>query len=151
MPGVFNGMPMALPQIEATKNKKTRILAVAAAVNIAFESPDNLNGLTPSQQRPIDLVHLATQTKGDKALEVEILQMFARQARGCLTALTGERSKLEIKAAANRLRNAALAVGALRVAAAADLIETKGANPAALTSVAAAVLEAENFILKLAR
>lgn len=124
---------------------------MAAAANIAFESPDNLNGLTPSQQRPIDLVHLATQTKGDKALEVEILQMFARQARGCLTALTGDRTKLETKAAANRLRNAAMAVGALRVAAAADLVETKGANPVALTSVAVAVLEAEHFILKLAR
>ena len=124
---------------------------MAAAVNIAFEAPDNLNGLTPSQQRPIDLVHLATQTKGDKALEVEILQMFARQARGCLVALTGDRSNTEIKAAANRLRNAAIAVGALRVATAADLIETKGASADALASVASSVLEAEHFILKLAR
>ncbi len=124
---------------------------MAAAVNIAFATPDNLNGLTPSQQRPIDLVHLASQTKGDKAVEVEILQMFARQARGCLVALTADRGKVEVKAAANRLRNAAMAVGALRVAAAADLVETKGANADALASVAAAVLEAEHFILKLAR
>lgn len=124
---------------------------MAAAVNIAFATPDNLNGLTPSQQRPIDLVHLASQTKGDKAVEVEILQMFARQARGCLVALTADRGKVEVKAAAIRLRNAAMAVGALRVAAAADLVETKGANADALASVAAAVLEAEHFILKLAR
>ena len=124
---------------------------MAAAVNIAFEAPDNLNGLTPSQQRPIDLVHLATQTKGDKAVEVEILQMFARQARGCLVALTGERSKAEVKAAATRRRNAAIAVGALRVASAADRIDTKGANADTLTAVSAAVLEAEHFILKLAR
>ncbi len=124
---------------------------MAAAVNIAFTTPDNLNGLTPSQQRPIDLVHLASQTKGDKAVEGEILQMFARQARGCLVALTADRGKVEVKAAANRLRNAAMAVGALRVAAAADLVETKGANADALASVAAAVLEAEHFILKLAR
>lgn len=124
---------------------------MAAAVNIAFEAPDNLNGLTPSQQRPIDLVHLATQTKGEKAIEAEILQIFARQARGCLVALSGGRSKTEVKAAANRLRNAALAVGALRVAAAADLVETCGASADALASVAAAVLEAEHFILKLAR
>lgn len=124
---------------------------MAAAVNIAFTTPDNLNGLTPSQQRPIDLVHLASQTKGDKAVEVEILQMFARQARGCLVSLTADRGKVEVKAAANRLRNAAMAVGALRVAAAADLVETKGANADALASVAAAVLEAEHFILKLAR
>jgi hypothetical protein len=144
-------MPTAAPQTVGTKNKKRRITVMAAAVNIAFEAPDNLNGLTPSQQRPIDLVHLATQTKGDKAVEVEILQMFARQARGCLVALTGERSKVEVKGAANRLRNAAIAVGALRVASAADLIETKGANVDTLASVSAAVLEAEHFILKLAR
>lgn len=124
---------------------------MAAAVNIAFEAPGNLNGVTPSQKRPIDLVHLATQTKGDKAVEVEILQMFARQARGCLAAFGSGRSKTEVKAAANRLRNAAMAVGALRVAAAADLVETKGPSADALTSVAAAVLEAEHFILKLAR
>ncbi len=124
---------------------------MAAAVNIAFEAPDNLHGLTPAQQRPIDLVHLATQTKGDKAVESEILQIFARQARGCLVALSSGRSKVEVKAAANRLRNAAMAVGAMRVATAADLIETKGANADALASVAAAVLEAEHFILKLAR
>lgn len=124
---------------------------MAAAVNIAFESPDNRNGLTPSQQRPIDLVHLATQTKGDKAVEVEILQMFARQARGCLVGMAAGRSKVEVKAAANRLRNAALAVGALRVAAAADLVETQGATADSLASVASSVLEAEHFILKLAR
>jgi hypothetical protein len=137
---------------------------MAAAVNIAFEAPDNLNGLTPSQQRPIDLVHLATQTKGDKVVEVEILQIFARQARGCLVAMTAGRGKVEVKAAANRLRNAAMvkaaanrlrnaamAVGALRVAAAADLVETKGATADSLASVAASVLEAEHFILKLAR
>lgn len=124
---------------------------MAAAVNIAFEAPDNLNGLTPSQQRPIDLVHLATQTKGDKAVEVEILQMFARQARGCLVSMTSARDRVEVKATANRLRNAAMAVGALRVASAADLVETKGATADSLASVASAVLEAEHFILKLAR
>lgn len=124
---------------------------MAAAVNIAFETPDNLNGLTPSQQRPIDLVHLATQTKGDKAVEVEILQMFARQARGCLVSMMSDPGKTEVTAAANRLRAAAMAVGALRVASAADLVETKGANADSLATVASAVLEAEHFILKLAR
>lgn len=123
----------------------------AVALNAAFSAPETLGGLTPSQQRPIDLVHLATQTKGDKAVEVEVLQMFARQARGCLQALSGERDAGEVKAAAQRLRNAAVAVGALRVASAADLIEMKGATPDTLASVASAVLEAEHFILKLAR
>lgn len=122
-----------------------------AAVNVAFEAPENFGGLCPSQQRPVDLVHLATQTKGDRAVEIEILQMFARQARGCLQALASHSEALQVKAAAQRLRNAAMAVGALRVAGAADLIETKGATLDSIASVSAAVLEAEHFILKLAR
>ena len=52
-----------------------------AALNIAFEAPDNPGGVCPGQGRPIDLDHLARQTMGDKALELEVLQMFARQAR----------------------------------------------------------------------
>lgn len=122
-----------------------------AAVNVAFEAPENFGGLCPSKQRPIDLVHLAMQTKGDKAVELEILQMFARQARGCLQALSVRGEASQVKAAAQRLKNAAMAVGALRVAGAADLIETKGVTVDSLSSVNAAVLEAEHFILKLAR
>ncbi len=124
---------------------------MAAAVNIAFEAPESQHVRTPSQDRPIDLVHLATQTKGDKVVEIEILQMFARQARGCLQALSAKGNKTDIKAAAQRLRNAAISVGALRVASAADRVDSKGANADTLATVASAVLEAEHFILKLAR
>ena len=57
--------------------------AQMAALNIVFEAPDNAKGPCPSKVRPIDLVHLAKQTMGDKTLEIEVLQMFARQARAC--------------------------------------------------------------------
>ncbi len=124
---------------------------MAVAVNIAFEAPETHHGRAPSHERPIDLVYLATQTKGDKAVEIEILQMFARQARGCLQALSKKAGKTEAKAAAQRLRNAAIAVGALRVASAAELVDTKGVDADTLATVASAVLEAEHFILKLAR
>jgi hypothetical protein len=124
---------------------------MAAAVNIAFEAPESQHVRTPSHERPIDLVHLATQTKGDKVVEIEILQMFARQARGCLQALSATGDKADVTAAAQRLRNAAISVGALRVASAADLVDSKGANADTLATVASAVLEAEHFILKLAR
>ncbi|PYB75251.1 MULTISPECIES: Hpt domain-containing protein [Rhizobium] len=124
---------------------------MAAAVNIAFEAPETHHVRTPSHERPIDLVHLAAQTKGDKAVEIEILQMFARQARGCLQALTAKSDKTDNKAAAQRLRNAAISVGALRVASAAELVDSKGVNADTLATVASAVLEAEHFILKLAR
>lgn len=124
---------------------------MAAAFNVAFDAPESREARTPSKDRPIDLVHLATQTKGDKAVEIEILQMFARQARGCLQALSAKSEQAEIKSAAQRLRNAAISVGALRVASSAELVDSKGVNNDTLASVASAVLEAEHFILKLAR
>ncbi|PWE56590.1 Hpt domain-containing protein [Metarhizobium album] len=121
-----------------------------AAVSIAFEAPDNVRGSSPSRARPIDLVHLANQTMGDKALEMEVLQMFARQARNCLQ----EISRLEgdgMLAAVHRLKGAASAVGAFQVSTAAERLEETPGDAALLASVGAAVLEAENFILKLCR
>lgn len=122
-----------------------------AALNIAFEAPENSGGRCPSQNRPIDLVRLAKQTKGDKALEMEVLQMFARQARGCLQAFGNPASTEAREAIAGRLKNAANAVGAYAVAAAATEVEVRGNEPAAIAAVAAAVVEAENFICKLCR
>ncbi|MGO7580788.1 Hpt domain-containing protein, partial [Rhizobium ruizarguesonis] len=55
--------------------------AQMAAFNIVFEAPYNAKGPCPSKVRPIDLVHLAKQTMCDKTLEIEVLQMFARQPR----------------------------------------------------------------------
>jgi hypothetical protein len=74
---------------------------------------------------PLDLVHLARQCLGDAELEAELLGLFRLQAR----AVTAELSRspllsLESKAKlAHKLRGSALAVGAMRVAGAAGLIE----------------------------
>jgi HPt (histidine-containing phosphotransfer) domain-containing protein len=121
-----------------------------AAVSIAFEAPENPRGSSPSQARPIDLVHLASQTMGDKALEVEVLQMFARQARRALQDMSVTDASAVV-AAAHKLKGAANAVGAFKVARAAELVEAKGPDAALQASVAATVAEAENFILKLCR
>ncbi len=121
-----------------------------AALSIAFEAPDNSAGPCPSKNRPIDLVHLAKQTMGDKALEIEVLQMFARQARACLQEIaSGEAAR--VGAAAHRLKGAASAVGAFRVSEAAEAVEGGGSDAAAVASLGAAVLDTENFILKLSR
>ncbi len=121
-----------------------------AAVSIAFEAPDNSKGPCPSKVRPIDLVHLAKQTMGDKALEIEVLQMFARQARACLGEIASGEAK-KIVAAAHRLKGAASAVGALRVSETAEMLEYNAGDAASMAAVGAAVVEAENFILKLSR
>ncbi|MDO9418919.1 Hpt domain-containing protein [Pararhizobium sp.] len=121
-----------------------------AALRIAFEAPENFGGICPSKERPIDLVHLATQTMGDKVLELEVLQMFARQARQAMKDLaTGDRD-LRI-AAAHKLKGAARAVGAFSVSAAAETLEERIDDAASIAAVGSAVLEAENFILKLCR
>jgi hypothetical protein len=122
-----------------------------AALNIAFEAPENNGGRCPSKSRPIDLVQLATQTKGDKAVEIEILQIFARQARGCLQALANQTDGAARIVIAERLKNAADAVGAHGVSNAAESAGKNGTDAAQLAQVAASVIEAENFILKLCR
>jgi HPt (histidine-containing phosphotransfer) domain-containing protein len=121
-----------------------------AALNIAFEAPDNGRGTAPSRERAIDLIHLAKQTMGDKALEVEVLRMFARQARSCLQEI-GSGDADRIKAASHRLKGAAGAVGAFKVADAAQTLEADCGNAALMAALMATVVEAENFILKLSR
>ena len=119
-----------------------------AALKIAFEAPDNLGGACPSKSRPIDLVHLATQTMGDKLLEV--LQMFARQARQLMKELSSADADATV-ATAHRLKGAALAVGAFGVAEAAGAAEAEPEQAAHLAALSAAVIEAELFILNLCR
>lgn len=121
-----------------------------AALNIAFEAPENSRGLCPSASRPIDLVHLARQTMGDKALEIEVLQIFARQARSCMADLAGA-GESEARAVAHRLKGAASAVGAHDVVAAATRLEGMPGDQALIAATGSAIINAENFILKLCR
>ena len=120
-----------------------------AAINIAFGAPEVENGCGPSKASPIDMVHLATQTMGDKELEVEVLKLFAKQARSCLQSLA--QNKEDHGAIAHRLKGAASAIGAFNVVKAAGEIENRGSDPARIAAVTLAVVEAEHFILKLCR
>lgn len=121
-----------------------------AALNIAFEAPDNSHGSTPGRNRPVDLVHLARQTMGDKALEVEILQMFARQARACLQELSVADPR-QLRAIAHRLKGSANAVGAFGIVELATRMEDDPQDATLLAAVSLAVIETENFINKLCR
>ncbi len=82
-----------------------------------------LSGAPARADTPIDLVHLARQTLGDRELEAELLALFDRQA-------TRIADKLKIPAAgaasadlAHKLKGSARAVGANAVAIAADHYE----------------------------
>lgn len=123
-----------------------------AAVS-AFDLTDNTTSAgaaaEPSAFRPVDLVHLARQTMGDKDLEIEILALFARQARAALVEMSS--GSVPAATVAHRIKGAASAVGAFRLAAIAGEIEAGRTDAAALARFGASVIEAENFINKLCR
>lgn len=66
--------------------------------------------------RPIDLVHLARYTLGNKALEREILDLFVGQSRVTLDKLTAAADERAWREQAHTLLGSARAVGAKRVA-----------------------------------
>jgi HPt (histidine-containing phosphotransfer) domain-containing protein len=119
-------------------------------------------GAQPAEDAPvppiIDLVLLARHSLGDQNLELELLEMFERQAARLIGQLT-ETIPQNSKAAADlahKLKGSALAVGANRVAQAASRLEALCNDPpgqsglaAALASLAGSVSEAREAIVKL--
>ncbi|AFL52632.1 HPt (histidine-containing phosphotransfer) domain-containing protein [Sinorhizobium fredii] len=120
------------------------------ALKITFDSPDNPANSSPAGRQPIDFVQLSMQTMGDKGLEIEVLQLFARQARQTMAELN-DADAGGFGQSAHRLKGAALAIGATRVAEAAAAIEQRPTDWTLRAALGAAVLEAELFILKLCR
>jgi HPt (histidine-containing phosphotransfer) domain-containing protein len=81
-----------------------------------------------SFERPIDLVHLARQTLGDRSLEQEILALYHKQAQSLLNSIEATASLRERADYAHTLKGSSRAVGAWHVANAAEALEV--ASPA---------------------
>jgi HPt (histidine-containing phosphotransfer) domain-containing protein len=112
---------------------------------------------TPSpapDDRPIDLVHLARTTLGDRALEREVLQLFERQS-SILIARMRTVPPAGVAALAHTLKGSARGIGAWRVARAAEVLELAAAaghpTAEALDCLAAASDEACAVIADLLR
>jgi HPt (histidine-containing phosphotransfer) domain-containing protein len=108
-------------------------------------------GAPPSFERAIDLVHLARQTLGDRALEREVLDLFVLQARAVIAMLRGTPDAKRRADLAHTLKGSARSVGAWRVAAEAEaceaMITAQGtAWSAALDALSGAVSEAIGVI-----
>ncbi len=73
-----------------------------------------------SSRRPVDLVHLARYTLGNRALEREVLELFRRQSRLYLDRLAKAESDKAWRDAAHTIKGSARGIGAWRVA---DLAE----------------------------
>jgi hypothetical protein len=104
-------------------------------------------------ERPIDLVHLARTTMGDRSLEREVLQLFDRQST-LLIARMQTASPATMGTLAHTMKGSARGIGAWRVARAAEALECAGsadAVAAALAELAGACDEARALIADLLR
>lgn len=115
---------------------------------IAFARPGG-EKCAESGRRPIDLVHLARQTQGDRALEEEVLGLFMHQASATherlLTADESERRML-----AHTLKGSAASVGAFAIADCATAIEA-APSVELLERLAALIDETHDFIAAINR
>lgn len=81
-----------------------------ATLNAKGSSKDNFD------RRPIDLVHLAKQTLGDRSLEHEVLRLFLTQADVYMTRVEKADCKDDRFAAAHTIKGSARNIGAWTVA-----------------------------------
>ncbi|MAN76893.1 Hpt domain-containing protein [Pelagibacterium flavum] len=75
--------------------------------------------------RPIDLVYLARQTLGDRALECEVLRMFEKQVAIYFERVSAATDPHEITLGLHTLRGAAQGVGAMVLASQARAAEAE--------------------------
>jgi HPt (histidine-containing phosphotransfer) domain-containing protein len=107
-----------------------------------------------SVERPIDLVHLARMTLGDRGLEREVLALFDRQATVLVSRMRAAPAAA-VTSVAHTLKGSARGVGAWQVAAAAEAVEVAAAGEgdlsAAINRLAAVAEEARAVIAELLR
>jgi HPt (histidine-containing phosphotransfer) domain-containing protein len=102
--------------------------------------------------RPVDLVHLARQTFGNKDLETEVLLLFLRQSALMMQRLDGAADDKGWREAAHTVRGSALGIGAWKVAETARAVELLATErrsdeaKRALLALDAAVRDANGFI-----
>ena len=106
-------------------------MGLSALVNDYASSSPPISG-----ERPIDLVHLARMTLGERGLEREVLQLFDRQA-GMLVVRMQQGARAGVCAAAHTLKGSARGIGAWRVARAAEAVELAAGGAAELELEAA--------------
>ncbi len=125
--------------------------AIAMRTSPELQSPAPRLG-----EAPIDHAHLARYTFGNRALEIEVLHLFADQAPDYLEGLRTAQSEKAWRDAAHTLKGSARAVGAFRVADRAERAEAlraspdQGARRDAVDAIAEALAEARRHIEALA-
>lgn len=77
----------------------------------------------PAFDRPVDLVHLARYTLGNRSLEREVLRMFCTQSSACLQRLKDAQADTDWADAAHTIKGSARGIGAWHVAKIAEVAE----------------------------
>ncbi|MEQ9179152.1 MAG: Hpt domain-containing protein [Nitratireductor sp.] len=103
-----------------------------------------------SRRRPIDLVHLARQTMGDRALEQEVLSMFVQQAQSVRDQI-GRSDAAQRRVLAHGLKGSARGVGAFIVAELADALETDPDDKRAVDGLSKAIEDVRDFVAAINR
>ncbi len=104
------------------------------------------------RRRPIDLVHLARQTMGNRDLELEILKLFDTQLEGQVARVKSTESSADLALPLHTIKGMALGVGARAIEDLARRAEQQVTENGALTAelladLEVAVAEAHAFIL----
>ncbi len=116
---------------------------------VAFSMPGGeVCGKAPS--RPVDLVHLARQTMGDRDLEREVLGLFVQQALSVRDKITDadERERFML---AHGLKGSARGVGAFAVADCAAEIERKPDDGRAVKRLGTLIEQVRDFVAAISR
>ncbi len=121
--------------------------------NRLWERPGTaLVGAVVAPPKPIDLGHLGRYTLGDRNLEQEILGLFVAELPKTIAALQDAQSERDWRVAAHTLKGSGRAVGAWRVAKAAQTAESiksvtdRGARQLVLAHIEDAAREVESYI-----
>ncbi|MGL4489073.1 MAG: Hpt domain-containing protein [Rhizobiaceae bacterium] len=103
-----------------------------------------------ANSRPIDLAHLTRQTMGDRALEIEILCMFAKQMSGSRMTMTTANAD-ERKRLAHTIKGTARSVGAFAVGDVAERIEKAPLNSGLINELSDEIAHVLDFIAAINR
>ena len=116
---------------------------------IAFGRPGG-ESCAPLRARPVDLVHLARQTLGDRAVEQEVLGMFMHQLAATHERLASADEE-ERRMLAHGLKGSARGIGAFAVADCAGEIEDSPGSKALIARLSTLIDEVREFISAISR
>ena len=118
-------------------------------IGVAFSMPGGeVSG--PARRRPVDLVHLARQTMGDRDLEREVLALFVQQVLSVRDKI-GDADVRERLLLAHGLKGSARGVGAFSIADCAAEIERQPQESRHLKRLSTLIDEVRDFIAAINR